>query len=92
MLFRSKNFRDAIPIRPKGAIPAYYDLYVDIIDQTGAIAKVTSLIAKAEIDITNLNIIEAREGLLGVLQLSFQTEQDRNKAREILEKNDYKTY
>ncbi len=88
----AKNFRDAIPIRPKGAIPAYYDLYVDIIDQTGAIAKVTSLIAKAEIDITNLNIIEAREGLLGVLQLSFQTEQDRNKAREILEKNDYKTY
>lgn len=88
----AKTYRDALPVRSKGAIPAYYDLYVDVIDQTGAIARITGLIAEQEIDITNLNIIEAREGLLGVLRVSFQTEADLSNARKILEQNGYKTY
>lgn len=88
----AKIYRDALPVRSKGAIPAYHDLYVDVIDQTGAIARITGLIAEQEIDITNLNIIEAREGLLGVLRVSFQTEADLSNARKILEQNGYKTY
>lgn len=88
----AKLYRDALPVRSKGAIPAYYDIYVDIIDKVGAVAKITGLIAEQGIDITNLNILEAREGLLGVLRISFQTEQDLNQARTILEENQYKTY
>lgn len=88
----AKVYRDALPVRSKGAIPAYYDLYVDVIDKTGAIAQITGLIASQEIDITNLNIMEAREGLLGVLRVSFQKEEDLIRARQVLEEHEYKTY
>lgn len=54
------------------AIPAYHDLYVDVLDKVGALAHITSILAREEISITNLQILEAREGLLGVLRISFQ--------------------
>ncbi len=64
----------------RGAIPAYHDLYVDVLDKVGALAHITSILAREEISITNLQILEAREGLLGVLRISFQREEDRTKA------------
>ena len=88
----AKSYRDSIPIRSKGAIPSYYDLYVDIIDKPGAIAKVTTLLAEEEIQIANLNIIEAREGLMGVLRITFQNEKDRQRAQTLLENHQIKTY
>lgn len=88
----AKEFRDAMPVRSKGAIPAYYDLFVDIIDEPGAIAKITAILAEHDINIININIIEAREGLLGVLQLSFQSEEQRIKGRGLLEEHGYQTY
>lgn len=89
---QAKEFRDELPVRSKGAIPSYYDLYVDVIDVPGAIAGVATLLADHEISITNLHIIENREGLLGVLRISFQKEEDRTKAQALLQQNEYKTY
>lgn len=88
----AKTFRDSLPVRSKGAIPSYYDLYVDVMDTTGAIASITSILAEQAISITNLHIIESREGLLGVLRISFQKDEDRSKAQILLKTNDYKTY
>ncbi|MFC3884177.1 prephenate dehydrogenase [Bacillus songklensis] len=88
----SKDYRDALPVHSKGAIPSYYDLYVDVMDVPGAIARITSLLAEQEISITNLHIIESREGLLGVLRISFQTDEDRSQAQILLQNNEYKTY
>lgn len=88
----AKEFRDSLPVRSKGAIPSYYDLYIDVMDVPGAIAGITSLLAKNGISITNLHIIESREGLLGVLRISFQTDEDRSKAQVLLNRNDFKTY
>lgn len=88
----SKLYRDALPVRAKGAIPSYFDLYVDVLDRAGELAKITAILAANEISITNLQILEAREGLLGVLRISFQTEQDRINARRCLEDKEYETY
>ncbi|MDF2607866.1 MAG: hypothetical protein K0S34_2062, partial [Bacillales bacterium] len=44
------------------------------------------------ISITNINIIESREGLLGVLCISFQTEVERNQAKTLLQGNGYYTF
>ncbi|WP_430786499.1 prephenate dehydrogenase [Virgibacillus flavescens] len=88
----AKDYRDSLPVRSKGAIPAYYDLYVDVLDEPGALAGITTLLADEGISITNLHIIESREGLLGVLRLSFQENEDRTQAQSILEGNAYKTY
>ncbi len=88
----AKTYRDSLPVRAKGAIVAFYDLYVDVLDKPGVISDVTTLLASDEISITNIRIIEAREDVYGVLRLSFQSEEDRGRARRCLEENDYETY
>ncbi|SDY88408.1 prephenate dehydrogenase [Bacillus sp. 166amftsu] len=88
----AKQYRDSLPVRKSGAIPAFHDLYVDVLDKVGALAHITSILAYEEISITNLQIIEAREGLLGVLRISFQREEDRLKATIVLQKEQYQTY
>nr|WP_279664275.1 prephenate dehydrogenase [Ectobacillus ponti] len=88
----AKQFRDSLPIRTKGAIPSFYDLYVDVLDRAGVISHITTLLAKENISITNIRIIEAREDVFGVLRLSFQTEEDRLQAKRCLEQHSYETY
>ncbi len=80
----AKTFRDEMPISSKGAIPAFYDLYVDIPDTPGSVAEITSLLAKEEISITNIRIIETREEIYGVLVISFQNDEDRVRAAEAI--------
>ncbi|WP_347549857.1 prephenate dehydrogenase [Pseudalkalibacillus hwajinpoensis] len=87
----AKEFRDGLPVRSKGAIPAFYDLFLDVQDQPGVIASVTQKLAGEEISITNIRIIETREDIMGVLRLSFRSEQDRERARVALE-HDFDTY
>lgn len=88
----AKKYRDALPVRAKGAITSFYDLYVDVLDKPGVISDITTLLAKENISITNIRIIEAREDVFGVLRLSFQSEKDVEKARKLLEQNGYRTY
>lgn len=88
----AKSFRDHLPYRQKGAIPAFYDLYVDVPDYPGIISEVTGVLAKEEISITNIRIIEAREDIFGVLRLSFQNDVDRKQAKKCLENHKYETY
>ncbi|KEK22898.1 prephenate dehydrogenase [Bacillus gaemokensis] len=88
----AKEYRDSLPVRKSGAIPAYHDLYVDVLDKVGALAHITNILAHEAISITNLQILEAREGLLGVLRISFQREEDRLKAAIALQKEEYQTY
>ncbi|MBD8004869.1 prephenate dehydrogenase [Bacillus norwichensis] len=88
----AKKFRDSLPVRARGAIDAFYDLYVDVQDKPGVISHVTTILAEKRISLTNIRIIEAREDVFGVLRLSFQTEEDREKAEVCLNENDYETY
>ncbi|HET7578544.1 MAG TPA: prephenate dehydrogenase [Bacillales bacterium] len=88
----AKQFRDTLPRKEKGAIPALYDLYVDVPDYPGVIAQVTDVIAKAEISITNIRIIEMREDIIGVLRLTFRSDEDRELAEKVLNAENYKTY
>ena len=83
----AKDFRDALPTRTKGAIPSFYDLYVDVPDYPGIISEITKYLAEEEISITNIRIIETREEIYGVLRLSFQGEEDREKAKNCIERN-----
>ncbi|RWU15209.1 prephenate dehydrogenase [Anoxybacillus flavithermus] len=89
----AKQFRDGLPVRTKGAIPSFYDLYVDVPDYPGVISEITGYLAKERISITNIRIIETREDIYGVLRLSFQTEDDRQRAKRCIEANtNYETY
>lgn len=84
--FQAKKYRDEMPVKEKGAIPAFYDLFVDIPDYPGIISEITGYLAKENISLTNIRIREAREGIYGVLVISFQTEEDREKAEQCIKR------
>ena len=75
----AKRFRDNMPILQKGALPSFYDLFVDIPDYPGVISEITGYLAKEEISIVNIRIMETREDIYGVLAISFQTDEDRKR-------------
>lgn len=88
----AKKFRDSLPARARGAIEAFYDLYVDVQDKPGVISHVTTLLAIERISITNIRIIEVRQDVFGVLRLSFQSEEDRQKGKLCLEESGFETF
>ncbi|WP_050180721.1 prephenate dehydrogenase [Domibacillus robiginosus] len=81
----AKKFRDGLPADSKGAIPAFYELYVDVPDYPGVISELTGYLADERISITNIRIVETREDVFGVLVISFQSEKDRLRAKQCLE-------
>jgi len=82
--YQAKLFRDGLPVKEKGAIPAFYDLYVDLPDYPGVISEITGYLAKERISITNIRILETREDINGVCVISFQTEHDRIRAEQCI--------
>lgn len=77
---KAKHFRDLLPTKDKGAIPAFYDLFIDVPDYPGVISEITGYLATENISITNIRIIETREEVYGILVISFQSERDRSQA------------
>lgn len=89
----AKETRNQMPMHKEGAIPAFYDLYVDVPDIPGVIAEITGLLGKAELSLINLKILETREDIYGILQLTFKRQDDLEKAKEVIEKETtYLTY
>ncbi|WLV23436.1 prephenate dehydrogenase [Aciduricibacillus chroicocephali] len=88
-LQEAKDYRDGLGTKKKGALPSFFDIYVDIRDQTGAIAKVVQLLAEHDISLRNFRILEIREGIMGALRISLGSWEDHSKACEILKSNDY---
>ncbi|MBT2214261.1 prephenate dehydrogenase [Virgibacillus dakarensis] len=88
-LQQAKEYRDGLGKEDKGAIPSFHDLYVDIPDQSGAIASVVQTLAAKSISIKNIEILEIRDSMTGVLRLSFPTETGRLDGCRILQKKGY---
>ncbi|WP_413627502.1 prephenate dehydrogenase [Fructilactobacillus vespulae] len=62
----------------------FFDLFLDIPDQRGELAKITKQLAEHKISLVNIHILEIREDVEGILQLTFSNETDLNKARMLL--------
>ncbi|WP_102027202.1 prephenate dehydrogenase [Salirhabdus sp. Marseille-P4669] len=88
-LEEAKVYRDELPKKKKGAIPSFYDLYVDIHDKPGELYKVIKLFAENDINITNTQILEIRENMTGVLRVTVQTEEEQQTGKKVLEQNNY---
>ncbi|RLL48212.1 prephenate dehydrogenase [Oceanobacillus piezotolerans] len=88
-LKEAKNYRDGLPDKSIGAIPSFYDIYVDIRDQPGALASVTLLLANKNISIKNIEILEIREGITGALRLSFYSKKTQLKSMDILQQHGF---
>lgn len=88
-LDQAKEYRDGLLTSQKGALPSFYDVYVDVKDQPGAISSVVQLLATAEISIQNIRILEIRDNVMGALRLSFSSEQDQQAAKTLLQNHLY---
>ena len=88
----AKEMRDELPVAA-GALYMPYDLYVDIPDYPGVLSEITAYLAEDHISITNLRIVEARDDVYGILVISFQTNEDRERAQKCIQrKTSFDTY
>lgn len=84
---KANRFRSGLPERRKGVIHSFYDIYVDVPDHPGVIGQITMLLGSHRVNLSNIQIIESREDVPGVLRLSFREEYDMDQALELLKKD-----
>ncbi|UFJ42768.1 prephenate dehydrogenase [Brevibacillus humidisoli] len=88
----ARDFREQLPERRKGAMEPLYDLYLDIPDHPGEIGRITTLLGAKQISITNIRIMENREDIMGVLRITFRSQEELEKGEELLRYFDYNVY
>lgn len=88
----AKDYRDSLPLPSIKTESTYYELFVDLPDETGGIAKVSRILADAGISIKNIGIVNNREFEEGILHISFADERSRSKAKELLDAQGYTTH
>jgi len=86
------NYRNSIPANSKGALMSSFELFVDIRDETGALALLATLLSLHGISIKNIGIIHNREFEQGVLRIEFYDKDAVAKATKVLETNGYHIY
>ena len=89
MFTSSRDYRDSMDDTRKGSVTRQFLLYVDILDEPGGIATITTLLAMNQISIKNIGVIHNREFEEGVLRIEYYDEDSRNRSVEILRKRNY---
>jgi len=80
----ARAFREKLPERRKGVITALYDIYVDVPDHPGIIGKIATLLGHHGVNLSNIQVIESRADVPGVLRLSFRNQEDQDRAIDLL--------
>jgi prephenate dehydrogenase len=86
------EYRNSIPNKAHGLIKKVYEIYLDIMDEAGAIATIATLLASNQISIKNIGIIHNREFEEGVLRIEFYEEAAQEKAKSLLRRYNYRVY
>ena len=88
----ARKYRDSFNAPAAGAIFASYEMTVDIKDEPGALAAIATLLALRQISIKNMSILHNREIRDGVLKIELCSEEDCEKAKNILTEKGYGVY
>ncbi|MNI40559.1 prephenate dehydrogenase [compost metagenome] len=92
-VFQKANlFRSELPEGRKGAITSLFDIYIDVPDHPGIIGQIATELGMRHINLSNMQIIENREDVQGLLRLSFRNETEMERAKEHLQGLGYKVY
>ncbi len=86
------EYRSSIPNKTIGLMKKMFEIYLDIVDEAGAIATIATLLASNQISIKNIGIIHNREFEEGVLRIEFYEEAAQIKAVTLLERYNYRIY
>lgn len=89
---QAKEFRDSIPHKTVGIIEKIFEVYVDIIDEAGAIATIATILASNAISIKNIGIIHNREFQEGVLRIELYNQESTSKTVDLLKQYRYTIY
>lgn len=86
----AKDYRDDIPqSHVKSLIKPSYEMFVDLVDESGAIATIATILATNGISIMNIGIVHNREFQEGVLHIEFYDGEASEKATELLKRFHY---
>lgn len=88
----AKDYRDSFSLKSSGPIPKIFEVYCDLVDETGGIATLATILAKNHINIKNIGIIHNREFQDGVLHIEFYEEDALQKALVLLRDYHYTVY
>ncbi|WP_379129228.1 prephenate dehydrogenase [Paenibacillus sp. sgz500958] len=88
----ANGFRNQLPERRKGMIAPLFDLHIDVPDHPGIIGRIATELGDQGINLSNIQIIESREDVPGIMRLSFRQENDMERARALLQHKDYMVY
>jgi prephenate dehydrogenase len=88
----AKDYRDSLSITGNGILNNVYELYLDLIDEAGGIATVSTILATNYLNIKNIGIIHNREFEDGVLRIEMYDEKSLTLAVELLKKHHYHIY
>lgn len=69
-----------------------FEVYVDITNTTGILAKIVTLLSNNSINIQNIGIVNNREYSAGILHISFDNHKAKEQAIQVLEKENYTVY
>jgi prephenate dehydrogenase len=80
----ARRIRNNIPKTMKGFIHQLDELYVFVKDQPGMIARMTSSLAKAKVNIKDIELMKVREGRGGTFRLAFESKEMSTRAAKVL--------
>ncbi|MBX6394339.1 MAG: prephenate dehydrogenase [Alicyclobacillaceae bacterium] len=89
---RAADWRDALPVRGRGAIRPSFQCTVDVPDETGIIGRIATLLADEGIGLRNIGILESREEDYGQLILTFGSESERDQAAALLKSRGFSVH
>jgi prephenate dehydrogenase len=85
----AKRTRDSLPIVKRSLLPVMNELVVQVPDKPGQIARVSTALGNAGVNIKNFEVLAIRdEG--GAIRMGFASPDEREQARSILENIGYK--
>ncbi len=92
-MFRdSRDYRGSFSSTGKGALRKAHRIYCDVIDESGAIATIATILAVSGISIKNIGIVHNREFEEGVLNIEFYEAEAAVKAAAILRHHRYQVW
>jgi len=89
---RAAAFRNAIPRSSKGFLEPLHRIAVSVPDRPGVLARMTTAIAQAEINIKDIELLKVRENVGGTFHLYFESLKDAERAVQALEKAGYPSH
>lgn len=83
----ARDYRDSIAVPGRGRLATVHEIYLDLEDKAGEIASLATILGENNISIRNLEIINCREFVEGVLRVEFYDKESKDKAVELLGTN-----